>query len=153
MTNEELQAFVSEHCAEPSFEDMKQYLAAIVAPEHLMRVAYELRNNERTAFDYLFCLSAVDYLNHFMVVYHLESTRHGHCMVLKAKITDRVNAEVPSVSSIWRTAEFHEREAYDLMGIRFVDHPDLRRLLLDDDWEGYPLRKDYKDDANMIQLG
>ncbi len=153
MSNDELQAFIQEHCADPVFETGKQYLNAIVAPEHLMRVAEALRHDPRTSFDYMFCLSGVDFSTHFMVVYHLESTTLNHCVVLKCKVSDRVNPDVPSVSSIWRTAEFHEREVYDLFGVRFVDHPDLRRILLDDDWVGHPMRKDYVDEANIVQLG
>ena len=87
-----------------------------------------------------------------MVVYHLESTVHGHKMVLKVKISDRENPAVDTVSDIWKTAEFHEREVYDLFGIKFNNHPDLRRILLEEDWEGYPLRKDYKDEVNIVEL-
>ena len=87
-----------------------------------------------------------------MMVYHLRSTSHGHEMVLKAKIEDRENPRVDTLCDIWRTAEWHEREVFDLFGVDFTDHPDLRRLLLSDDWEGYPLRKDYVDPTNMIGL-
>jgi len=65
---------------------------------------------------------------------------------------DRNNAEIETVTDIWRTAEFHEREVYDLFGVRFLNHPDLRRLILTDDFEGYPLRKDFEDPINMIKL-
>ena len=73
-------------------------------------------------------------------------------MVLKVKISDRENPAVDTVSDIWKTAEFHEREVYDLFGIKFNNHPDLRRILLEEDWEGYPLRKDYKDEVNIVEL-
>lgn len=85
------------------------------------------------------------------VVYHLKSTRHHHQIAVKAKINTRENPEIESVCHIWRTAEMHEREAYDLFGITFLNHPDLRRLLLTDDWEGWPMRKDYDDPINMIE--
>lgn len=85
------------------------------------------------------------------MVYHLRSVKHQHTLVVKIK-TDRSIAQVPSVANIWRTAEFHEREAFDLFGVEFIGHPDLRRLLLTDDWIGYPLRKDYEDPINMIRL-
>jgi NADH:ubiquinone oxidoreductase subunit C len=89
---------------------------------------------------------------HFNMVYHLESTDKRHIVVVKAKLEDRVKPELPTVCDIWRTAEMHEREAYDLMGIRFTNHPDLRRLFLTEEWVGYPLRKDYDDPINMIKL-
>ena len=85
------------------------------------------------------------------MVYHLTSTSHRHTVVVKSKL-DRVNPEIETVCDIWRTAEFHEREAYDLLGIRFLNHPDLRRLFMTDDWQGWPLRKDYEDPVNMIKL-
>jgi NADH:ubiquinone oxidoreductase subunit C len=85
------------------------------------------------------------------MVYHLSSTTHRHTIVIKAKV-DRADARIDSVVDIWKTAEFHEREVYDLFGVRFTNHPDLRRLILTDDFEGYPLRKDYDDPVNMIKL-
>ena len=87
-----------------------------------------------------------------MVVYHMTSRRHKHTFVLKAKILDRNNAAVHTVSDVWKTAEFHEREVYDLFGVKFLHHPDLRRLIMPDDWEGWPLRKDFEDPVNMIRL-
>ena len=85
------------------------------------------------------------------MVYHLTSTMYRHTIVVKSKL-DRNNPEIETVSDIWRTADFHEREVYDLFGVKFLHHPDLRRLLLTDDWIGYPLRKDYEDPVNMIKL-
>ncbi len=85
------------------------------------------------------------------MVYHLTSTTHRNTIVVKTKL-DRENPEIETVSDIWRTADFHEREAYDLFGVRFLNHPDLRRLFLTDEWVGYPLRKDYDDPINMIKL-
>lgn len=103
-----------------------------------------LRDDERTTFDYMSCLSGVDYNDGKLgAVYHLTSMVHKHKIVLKA-ICTKENPHVQSVSDIWGTANWHEREAYDLIGIVFDGHPDLRRILLPYDWEGYPLRKDYK---------
>ena len=85
------------------------------------------------------------------MVYHFRSTTLGEVLVVKVKL-DHHEPEIESVSAIWRTAEFHEREVYDLFGVKFLHHPDLRRLLLTDDWNGYPLRKDYEDPVNMIKL-
>lgn len=134
------------------FQENKQFLTLVVPAEKLRSFAQALKGEADLAFDYLFCLSAVDRPGHLEVVYHLESTAHRHMLVFKVRTADRENATVDTVSDIWRTAEFHEREAYDLLGIRFTGHPDLRRLFLDEDWKGHPLRKDYTDDVNIIEL-
>ena len=73
-------------------------------------------------------------------------------MVVKAKIETRETPSIDSVYDLYKTAEYHEREIFDLFGVQFINHPDLRRILLDDDWEGYPLRKDYKDEVNIVEL-
>jgi NADH:ubiquinone oxidoreductase subunit C len=86
------------------------------------------------------------------VTYHLESTISKLTMVLKAKTKTRDQPEIPTVSHLWKTAEFHEREIYEMYGITFLNHPDLRKLLLPDDWNGYPMRKDYEDQDNIIEL-
>ncbi|HEY0055062.1 MAG TPA: NADH-quinone oxidoreductase subunit C [Pedobacter sp.] len=125
--------------------------ALVIHPDKIADVCLELRDNQNTYFDLLECLSGVDYgieENMFGVVYHLASIPFKKQLTLKVvKYHDRSREELPafpSVTSVWRTAEWHEREAYDLLGISFENHPDLRRVLLPDDWEGYPLRKDYK---------
>ena len=134
------------------FDETGQWLSVSIDSGKWLPLARLLRLDEELAFDYLFCLTGVDWKTHISVVYHLESTQHRHIIVVKAKIEDRVNSEIESVASIWRTAEFHEREAYDLLGIKFLNHPDLRRLFLTDDFEGWPLRKDFEDPINMIKL-
>jgi NADH:ubiquinone oxidoreductase subunit C len=83
------------------------------------------------------------------VVYHLTSTTLHHTVVLRVVLADKANPSVATVSDLWAGAEYFEREAYDLLGIRFENHPDLRRLFLEDDWVGYPLRKDYKDSFTL----
>jgi NADH-quinone oxidoreductase subunit C len=125
--------------------------ALLIQPERIADVCLELRDNPKTYFDFLSCLSGVDYgteVNRFGVVYHLASIPFHLQLTLKVGVeNDRSSdnlPEFPSVSSVYRTADWHEREAYDLMGIFFKGHPDLRRILLPDDWEGYPVRKDYK---------
>lgn len=125
--------------------------ALIIEPDRISDVCLELRNNPATYFDFLACLSGVDYgaaTNKFGVVYHLTSIPYQTQLTLKiSKEHDRGLDDLPSfpsLSSVYKTAEWHEREAYDLLGIFFENHPDLRRILLPDDWEGYPLRKDYK---------
>lgn len=152
-----------------SFEDIKQILidkfgaaviiaeetsglqpALLIAPDLIADVCLELRNNPLTYFDFLSCLTGVDHGaedGRFEVAYHLSSIPYQLQLTLKiSKIHDRASEELPSfksVADVYRTAEWHEREAYDLVGIFFEGHPDLRRILLPDDWEGYPLRKDY----------
>lgn len=124
----------------------------MIQTDLIVDVCLELRDNPDTYFDFLSCLSGVDHgteaEDRFGVVYHLASIPYKTQFMLKvrAKAPDKPGGlpEVPSVSSVWKTAEWHEREAYDLIGIWFTGHPDMRRILLPDDWEGYPLRKDYK---------
>jgi NADH-quinone oxidoreductase subunit C len=124
--------------------------ALLIAPDIIGDVCLELRNNPLTYFDFLSCLSGVDHGaedGRFEVVYHLSSIPYQLQLTLKiSKIHDRASEDLPSfksVADVYRTAEWHEREAYDLVGIFFEGNPDLRRILLPDDWEGYPLRKDY----------
>ena len=117
---------------------------ARVAPGKIKDVAVFMRDQENMAFDYLMCLSAVDYTGGKLgVVYHLSSMKWNHKFTLKVDVTVE-NPHVQSVESVWKTANWHEREAFDMIGIVFDGHPDLRRILLPDDWEGHPLRKDYK---------
>jgi NADH:ubiquinone oxidoreductase subunit C len=127
----------------------KQYLEVTVPPSMLYKLAKQLREKEETQFDFLFCLTGVDYRTDLGVVYHLRSTIYDHVIVLKTRTSDRENPYLDSVADIWQTADFHEREVYDLLGIKFKNHPDLRRLFLDNSW-GFPLRKDYVDDINIV---
>ncbi len=102
-----------------------------------------LKTESDLEFDSLMSLSGVDYPpEELVVVYHLCSTLRRHRVVLKVFVP-REDPKLPTVSSVWPTANWHEREAYDLFGIRFLGHPGLRRILLPHDWEGHPLRKDY----------
>jgi NADH/F420H2 dehydrogenase subunit C len=151
MTNDQLKEKISGWVSGLEFPENKQYLEIIVPAESLLKLSRLLRETPETAFDYLFCLSGVDYGKQLGVVYHLESTTHNHALVLKVKTDDRVNPNFDTVCGLWRTAEWHEREVFDLLGIKFNNHPDMRRLFLDDEWVGYPLRKDYKDDINIIE--
>ena len=124
--------------------------ALLIEPSKITEVCLELRDNENTYFDFLACISGIDYgveTNRFGVVYNLTSIPYRTQLTLKvSKEHDRNREDLPSFPSVvpvWRTAEWHEREAYDLVGIFIEGNPDLRRILLPDDWEGYPLRKDY----------
>ena len=127
----------------------KQYLEVIIPPSKLYILAKELRERDEAQFDYLFCLTGVDYGQDLGVVYHLRSTIYGHVVVLKTRTSDREHPQLDSVADIWKTADFHEREVFDLLGIKFTNHPDMRRLFLDSSW-GFPLRKDYVDDINIV---
>jgi NADH/F420H2 dehydrogenase subunit C len=129
----------------------KQYLEVNLAPDKLRELCTKLKESEDTYFDFLFCQTGVDWKESLGVIYHLASTRHNHSVVLKTKTTDRENPSLPTVSDIWRTAEYHEREIYDMLGIRFKNHPDMRRFFLDESWSGYPFRKDYVDEENIIE--
>ncbi len=134
-----------------------------VTPAALVDVCRYLKDDAELQFDMLNCITAVDYLEtdpkkakkadfdpHIEVVYHMWSVPNKTSLVVKVKLPrwrDDVEGqlpELPSVSGIWRTADWHEREVYDLSGIHFTDHPNLRRILCPEDWEGYPLRKDYE---------
>jgi NADH-quinone oxidoreductase subunit C len=137
---------------------------AVVAPTELVTICTFLRDDPRTQFDLLNNLTGVDYLEpnakkvakagfepHLEVVYHLSSFQvPGRRITLKVLLPRWANEtpgelpEVPTVSGVWPTADWHERECYDLLGIRFSKHPDLRRILMSDDWIGHPLRKDYE---------
>ncbi|MBI4865562.1 MAG: NADH-quinone oxidoreductase subunit C [Candidatus Wallbacteria bacterium] len=106
-------------------------------------VALFCREDSSLEFDQLMCLSGVDYPpEHLAVVYHMHSSTKHHRLILKAMVP-REDPKLPTVSRVWRTANWHEREAYDLFGIVFTGHANLRRILLPQDWVGYPLRKDY----------
>lgn len=134
------------------FEENKQFLTAIIPSEKFLATAKNLKEGTDTAFDYLFNLTGVDMTKYLMVVYHLKSTKQNHSVVLKVRTADRENPVIGSVSDIWRAAGFYEREVYDLLGIRFTGHPDLRRIFLEESWIGHPLRKDYKDEVNIVEL-
>ena len=151
MTNEELKQKILSLVSNAEVTEGKQYLTVSIPAARLRSVAKSLKESDDTSFDYLFCLSGVDYGDSLGVVYHLESTKHRHCIVLKVKASNRENPVIDTVCDIWKTADFHEREAYDFFGIIFKNHPDLRRIFLDDNWIGYPLRKDYSDDVNIVE--
>lgn len=150
MTNEELKEQILSLEPTATFDETGEWLNVQVAPAQWKELARGLRNSAMH-FDYLFCLTCVDWKTHMTMVYHLSSTSHRHNIVVKAKV-DRSQPEIETVCDIWRTAEFHEREVFELFGVVFLNHPDLRRLILTDDFEGFPLRKDFEDPINMIKL-
>ena len=116
----------------------------VVKEEFLFKVASFLNTAPEFDFDYLNFVTAVDYQTYFEVTYNLVSLKHNHSLIVKTRLTDRMKPELPSVVSLWKGADFQEREIYDLFGINFTGHPDLKRIFLWDGFQGYPLRKDFK---------
>lgn len=147
-----LESKISELDQDLEFSEEAGFLNVMVPSTRFLSLMQALRTNEALNFDYMFCLTGVDWPEHMSVVYHLKSTNHEHCVVIKAIINSREDPKIDTVSNIWRTAEMHEREVYDLFGIIFKGHPDLRRIFLEDDWVGWPLRKDYVDEVNIVEL-
>jgi NADH-quinone oxidoreductase subunit C len=115
----------------------------VVRAEKLFEICHTLRDDEDFLFDYLMSISGMDLTENLGVVYHLYSMKLKHKLVLKV-IVPKTEPNVPSIEMIWRTADWHEREAYDLIGIQFTGHHNLIRILCPYDWEGHPLRKDYE---------
>jgi len=134
-----------------------------IAAEGLPEIGRYLRDDATTRLDMLHCITGVDYFEpdpkkapkvtwqpHVELIYHLSSLVHRHRLVLKVMLPrwkdgcEGLPPEVPSVSHVWETANWHEREVFDLFGVRFLGHPDPRRILLPEDWVGHPLRKDYQ---------
>jgi NADH-quinone oxidoreductase subunit C len=117
--------------------------ALTIDSKALTQVCDFLKNTPGLEFDYLTVLTAVDYLDYFEVIYRLVSLTNNQSLMLKTRVSGRENPTVPSVTNIWRAAYYQEREIFDLMGIKFEGHPDLRRLLLWEGFNGHPLRRDY----------
>jgi len=150
MTNEDLKAYLNKNFPEAVIADGKQFVEMTVAADQLVKTAKALKESKETSFDYLICLSGVDYPDCMGIIYHIESTKFRHTMVLKVKTADRINPVIDTLTEVWRGAKYHEREVYDLMGVKFNNHNDLRRLFLEDGW-GFPLRKDYADEIRIIE--
>ncbi|WOK08969.1 NADH-quinone oxidoreductase subunit C [Imperialibacter roseus] len=138
-------ALVPDLIAGPS----KQFPEFVVPAEKMHAFAAALKNEPILKMDYLFCLTAADRKDGLHVIYHLTSTEFRHSVLVKVVLPDKENPEVATVSDLWKAAEYYEREVFDLFGIKFTDHPDMRRIFLEDDWVGFPLRKDYKDEFTL----
>ncbi|WMJ75554.1 NADH-quinone oxidoreductase subunit C [Cytophagaceae bacterium ABcell3] len=154
MTFQEIKELLIQECGEDAITDEVQgkQPQLVIPASKLLEVCQVLHAHENTYFDFLSCITGLDNgpeKGTMEVIYHLYSVPFNHHMVLKV-ILQRNNTEevpipaVPSLCNIWKTANWHERETWDLLGIRFEGHPDHRRILLPDDWQGFPLRKDYK---------
>lgn len=149
MTPQEIKALLESaiHGLELSERENSTPEALVVPVDKLKDVMTFLHQDSRCYFDMLSCLTGVDLgeeANAMEVIYHLNSIPNGISLAILVQL-DREKPAVSTVMDIWRTADWHEREAYDLLGIQFEGHADLRRILLPNDWEGHPLRKDYKE--------
>lgn len=152
MTVDALKEKISSLAPQATFEEGGEWLNVAIDKDNFLALALALRTDAECSFDYLFCLTCVDWKTHLGMVYHLSSTKFRHNIVLKVKLENE-KPEIETLSHIWRTAEFHEREVYEMFGVNFLNHPDLRLLILPDGWEGKnPLRKNFEDPINMIRL-
>lgn len=151
MTNEAIKEYILSTEPSATFDETGEWLTILVAPAQWKPLARALRKGAMQM-DYLFCLTCVDWKTHLTMVYHLSSTTDRQTNIVVKSNLDRNTPEIETVCDIWRTAEFHEREVFELFGVNFLNHPDLRKLILTDDFEGYPLRKDFEDPINMIKL-
>lgn len=115
----------------------------LVKSEFLLELASFLKTTPDLDFDYLTSITAVDYYDYFELVYQLTSLKHNHSLILKTRCHGRDNPALPSMVSLWRGADFQEREIYDLMGISFEGHPNMKPIVLWEGFQGHPLRKDY----------
>lgn len=143
---------ITELLATATYDETGEWLNIAVDSKDWLPLAKKLRHEENLQFDYLFCLTCIDFKTNLVMVYHLTSTVYRHNIVIRSVLSTDL-PEIESVSSIWKTAEFHEREVYEMFGVNFLNHPDLRLLILPDGWEGKnPMRKDFEDPVNMIKL-
>lgn len=149
MTSAELMSAIKEkfpalqEIPKPEGQTRGDELYVSVPAASLVELCRFIRFDPPLSFDFLSFVTSIDWKTHYEVVYYLTSTLHKHKLVLKVKLDDRADPEVPTISTVWPTADWQEREIYDLMGIKFQGHYNLRRILLPDDWVGFPLRKDY----------
>lgn len=151
MTNEAIKEYILSTEPSATFDETGEWLTILVAPAQWKSLALAMRKGQMQM-DYLFCLTCVDWKTHLTMVYHLSSTTNRQTNIVVKSNLDRNTPAIDTVCDIWRTAEFHEREVSELFGVNFLNHPDLRKLILTDDFEGYPLRKDFEDPINMIKL-
>ena len=150
MNHNELHQLLLSHFPKVEVAVGSQFIEMTVAPEGLHEVGKRLCEHHACRMDFLFCQSGVDVNGRLGVVYHVRSTTLKHACVLKCFAEQREGAVLDSVYDIWPAAYAFEREIYDLLGITFRHHPDLRRIFLEDDYRGFPLRKDFIDEINII---
>jgi len=150
MAAEELKTWILGIEPTATFDETGEWLVVQISPDQWSTLSTALREGP-PAMDFLFCITCVDWKTHLSMVYHVRSSRTDDTVVVKVQL-DHVKPELSTVCHIWRTAEFHEREAFEMFGVNFIGHPDLRKLILPDDFEGFPMRKDFEDPVNMIKL-
>lgn len=124
------------------WDNNNEFVQVLAEKDRIVEILKALRNDKVLKLNNLHCLSGVDYINYMEVVYHLYSYDTSHKVVVKARLI-REDNKIESVASLWNVANYLERETYELYGIEFVNHPNLKRLLLNDDFPGFPFRKDY----------
>jgi len=132
---------IAEHFPDAALETGDH--GVVVNSESLFQVAEYLMTSPELNFEYLTSITAIDYLDYFELVYQLISLTHNHSLILRTRCYDRDKPAVPSVVGLWRGADYQEREIFDLMGIKFEGHPNLKHIVLWEGFEGHPLRKDY----------
>jgi NADH:ubiquinone oxidoreductase subunit C len=152
MNKEELKNKLAETFPNATLSENKQFLILAAPSANIVDTAFVLKNNTELLFDFMFCVTGEDWTTHFIITYHLRSTKNGQELVLKAKIENRNKPEIETLSHLFSTAELNEREIFEMYGINFLHHPDMRKLLLPEDWEGYPMRKDYYDPIHVVEL-
>ena len=133
----------------PRRDRRKRYPYRDGRARQVQELALRLKGDRDLSFDFMICMTGMDWGDSLGVISLLQSTAHEHKLFLKTFTANRENPELPTVSDIWATASLNEREVYDFLGIRFINHPDMRRLFLRNDWVGYPLRKDYDADPEI----
>jgi NADH-quinone oxidoreductase subunit C len=141
LSNEQIITKLKQRFADSVIESSGNRL--LVKGEALLSIAEYLKSDPELDFDYLNHITAVDYYDYFELVYQLTSIKYNHSLVLKTQLNDRVSPVVSSLVGLWKAADFQEREIYDLMGISFKGHPNLKRIFLWEGFDGHPLRKDY----------
>jgi len=150
MTNEEIKEYIPSIAPNAILDETGEWLNITIEPTELKTFATALKEG-KLQMNYLFCVTCVDWKTHLTMVYHLSATTHRQSIVVKANV-NRALPEIETLCGLWKTAEFLEREVFEMFGVNFLHHPDLRKLILEDDFKGYPLRKDFEDPINMIKL-
>jgi NADH-quinone oxidoreductase subunit C len=151
MDNQALQTLLSEILPDTEIIQGGQFVEINLDPTRLHEVLTILKNNDQCCFNLLFCETGIDLNGKLGVVYHLRSIELGHSCVCRVFTESRENPVLDSAADLWSAALFYDREIFDLFGIKFNNHPDLRRLFLEDDFVGHPLRKDFEDPINIIR--
>jgi NADH-quinone oxidoreductase subunit C len=141
LSGQEIAALISEKFPSAVIEHAN--FAIVIQGEYLVKIAGYLKNNPEHSYNYLADITSVDYLDYFEIIYRLTSIEHNRSLILKTRCFIRDNPEMASLTGLWKGADLIEREIFDLMGISFTGHPDMKRIFLWEGFKGFPLRKDY----------